>query len=117
MSEETSGPHPVSEQPPTNAVMNQLNVKNLLYAAALALGGALGGGGVSVATGGGTSNTVAASTQEIKDELKDLKKSMGEVTKLLISMKAESAASTATDKRHDKVLDDHEARLRDLERN
>lgn len=124
---ENSGPVTVAPAPATPAAPSSqgitfdLNGNRLLAGLILAAVAAVTGGGVSFATQ--PKEEIAAQTQvlsdmkkDIKDDLKSLESSVDTVAVTIIEVKAKLDATASNQAKLEKRIEDHELRLRALEK-
>jgi chromosome segregation ATPase len=105
MTQEISGP----TQPAPSEGSFTVNSRTLMFAAALLTGGAVGGGGISIAAN--PSNEVAS----LEEDINELKRSVESVALAIADMRAEVKADRRDIDNLEKDIEDHESRIRKLE--
>lgn len=92
--------------------------RSLLLVGSLVFGGGITGGGVSLYTNPNAKvQELVEQNSELKSEIKSLTDAVNTVAVSVVEVKAELRNSSQAHERFQKLLDDHEDRIRDLEKN
>lgn len=89
--------------------------KLLAWLASIAIGAALGGGGVSFAASSTASDELIEAKQEISRGIQALGGKVDALTSSVIELRAEAKRGAHDQQRLERLLEDHEQRLRALE--
>lgn len=106
-------PEPSASRRPSGVV---ISTRTLLFAGALAMGGTVGGGGLTWAASGVVPPELKADVAETKADVAELKATMAQVQAALVRIEAAAGGDKLIHDTLSGTLRDHEDRLRSMER-